>query len=116
MRYAWSYCPIGGLVHNSNDLPLGTFRTDEWRISTQPVASNLADTIVMQTAKAVNSEITLLLAASGTGELSIDWGDGNTQTVENVSTQVSAPTTVKGVTKVNQAEIKFTQLTVQYFT
>ena len=42
-----------------NDLPLGTFRTDEWRISTQPVASNLADTIVMQTAKAVNSEITL---------------------------------------------------------
>lgn len=118
VRYAWSYCPIGGLVHNSNDLPLGTFRTDEWRISTQPVASNLADTIVMQTAKAVNSEITLLLAASGTGELSIDWGDGNTQTVENVSTQVSAPTTVKGVTKVNQAEIKIytTDRSILYLT
>lgn len=106
LRYAWSYCPQGGLVFNSHGLPLPTFRTDSFRISTQPIDSNQSDTIVLKTAKAANSEITLLLSASGEGEVKVDWGDGNAQTIQNVSSLIGSPTTIKGVIPVNQAEIK----------
>lgn len=37
VRYAWSNCPVNGLLFNSDNLPASPFRTDDWQISTQGV-------------------------------------------------------------------------------
>ena len=31
VRYAWSDAPVDANVYNGFGLPLGTFRTDDWR-------------------------------------------------------------------------------------
>ena len=50
-------------------------------------------TITMKTSKTSGSAITLVIAAGGTGSVSIDWGDG-VKTTETISTSVNSPTTV----------------------
>lgn len=37
VRYAWSNCPVNGLLFNSDKLPASPFRTDNWLLSTQGV-------------------------------------------------------------------------------
>lgn len=106
VRYAWSYFPINGLVYNSDNLPLGTFRTDTFRVSTQPAPVSAGDTITMKTAKPKDSKITLLVSVSGSGEFDVDWGDGNLVPVNGVSTATGKPTTITGTTMTDQAEIK----------
>ena len=95
VRYCWSNCPINGKLFNSENLPLAPFRTDE-------IA--LADTIIMRTSKPIGSPITLVLAATGTGTVSIDWGDG-IKTLETISTSYNSPTTITKNTLGDKAQI-----------
>lgn len=60
--------------------------------------------ITMKTSKPSGSAITLVLAATGTGTVSIDWGDG-VKTAETVSTTVNTPTTITKNTIGAQAQI-----------
>ncbi len=65
----------------------------------------LAESVKMKTAKLKGENVTLQIAAGGTGRIWIDWGDGNKIEYYNVSENVNTATQIVQAIPVDNAEI-----------
>lgn len=74
-------------------------------VNPAPVVSQPTVSVLMQTSKLTGSPVTLQVAGGGTGNLMIDWGDGNLASY-TISDNVNSPTEIVKNMIVDNAQIK----------